>query len=52
MNIDIETIKRAAESELDQERLRLAIDKYKEKLKKKKWWHKLLPFKIIITRRD
>lgn len=45
-------IKLQAEKELQEENNRILIDKMKDKLKSKKWWHKIWPYKIVIIRRD
>lgn len=45
------TIEMLAKQELQEEANRIAIDRMKLKLKSRKWWHKLLPFKVIIIRR-
>lgn len=50
--MSIDEIKEMAEKEIQEENLRLAIDKCKEKIKAKKWWHNLMPFKIVIIRRQ
>lgn len=48
----IANIKAIAEAELKEEQRRQAIDEMKEKLRRKPWLHKLLPFKVIIVRRE
>lgn len=48
----IKEIVKQAQDEVNQEKRRALVDIEKEKLKKKKWWHKILPFKIVITRRE
>lgn len=50
--MDLNKIKAQAEKELRDENFRHAVDKYKEKLRAKKWWHKIMPFKIVIIRRE
>jgi len=50
--VDSKLILEMAQDELRKEEHYDAVQKMKEKLKSRKWWHKLLPFKIIITRRD
>lgn len=50
--MNLKEIKKEAERELYLENKRRLIDMEKEKMKAKKWWHKLMPFKIIITRRE
>lgn len=48
----VQEIKEQAEKELKEEQRRHDVDSYKNKLKAKKWWHKLLPFKIVLIRRE
>lgn len=50
--MDIERVKELALSELREEQFREAVEKYKDKLRQRKWWHVVLPFKIIIIRRS
>ena len=54
MRTVVDDIKEQAERELEVEARRLAVDRYKDKLRKLKWYHKLFPFKVelIIKRRD
>ena len=47
-----EEIKRQAEREIKEEAFRKAVDKMKEKLRAKKWYHSLFPWKIVIIKRD
>lgn len=49
---DIDSIRRVAEAELKAERIREAIDKCKEQLRKTKWYHRLFPFRIVFIRRE
>ncbi len=49
--MNCEKIKEAALKELEEEKFKSEVEKCKNKLKERKWWHKLLPYKIIITRR-
>lgn len=51
-SFESQLIREQAELELAQEKFAEAVVKCKEELKKRKWWHKLLPFKIVIIRRD
>lgn len=48
---DIAAIRKVAEAELKAERMREAIDKCKEQLKKGKWYNRLFPWKVVIIRR-
>lgn len=50
--MNLEEIKAKAESEIRAEEFRKAVDAYKEKLRAKKWWHKLFPYKIVILKRS
>lgn len=50
--MDIEEIKAQAVKELEEEQYREAVDKCKEKLKAKKWYHSLFPYKIVFIKRD
>tara|TARA_R110002020_G_scaffold182855_1_gene378685 strand:+ start:625 stop:777 length:153 start_codon:yes stop_codon:yes gene_type:complete len=50
--MNLEEIKKQAESEVKNEEFRKAVDVYKKKMRAKKWWHKLVPFKIVILKRD
>lgn len=50
--MDIEKIKELAQKEIQEEDFRLAINEYKIKLRKAKWWHRLFPFKIVVIRRE
>lgn len=47
-----EEIRKQAEKELEEEQYREAVDKYKERLKAKKWYHKLFPYRIVFIKRD
>jgi hypothetical protein len=47
----LETIQSQARAEIRAEDFREDVDKYKEKLRAKKWWHRFMPFKVIIVRR-
>lgn len=49
----VANIKAIAEAELKEEQRRKSIDEMKEKLRSRKsWLNKLLPFKVVIVRRD
>jgi len=47
-----EEIRAQAEKEIFEEDFREKVDACKEKLRQKKWWHGLFPWRIIIVRRD
>jgi hypothetical protein len=49
---NINDIRDQAEAELVEETFRAAVDACKVKLKAKRWWHKLLPFKVVIIKRE
>lgn len=48
---DMEQIERDAREELDNERRRILIDKAKQRLRERRWWHRLFPFRITFTKR-
>jgi hypothetical protein len=50
--INFEEVKKQAIEELEEEQYRKAVDAYKEKLRAKKWWHYLLPFRVVFVRRE
>lgn len=49
---DLQRARAQAERELADERFRSAVDAYKAKLRARRWWHALFPWKVIILRRD
>ena len=50
--MDAKRIREAVQQELAEEAFRRAVDAEKEKQRQRKpWWHKLVPFRITITRR-
>lgn len=49
---EIASIRKVAEAELKAERLREAIDKCKEQLRKGKWYNRLFPYRIVFIRRE
>ena len=52
IQIDLDKVKKTAEAELEQEMFREAVDKMKEELNRRKWWHTIFPYTIKIIRRD
>ncbi len=48
----LDKVRREAQKEIDEEDFRSAVDRYKIKLRERKWWHRLMPFKVLIVRRD
>ena len=51
--MNLEEIKKLAEKEFQEEIFRLAVEKYKERLRtKKSLWDKIFPYRIIIIRKD
>lgn len=44
-------IERAATAEFLEEKRREAIDKCKEKLRAKRWWYNLFPYRIVFVKR-
>jgi hypothetical protein len=51
-NLTFEEIKAQAEAEIIEEDFRKAVDACKEKLRAKKWYHKLMPYKIVLIKRE
>lgn len=49
--MNITEIKAQAEKEIQEEDFRKAVDTCKEKLRAKKWWHAVMPWKIVIIKR-
>lgn len=52
MGFNREDVRQQAERELKQERFRKAVERYKERMQARRWWHRLFPYTVIITRRD
>ena len=51
--MSVEEIKKHALKEIKEDDFRLAVDKYKEKLRlKKSLWDKIWPWKIVVLRKD
>ena len=51
--MDLDNIKKQAQQELEQERHRDAVKKYKEKLKNKKSiWDRIFPYKLIVIKKE
>lgn len=51
--LDVNKVKAQAEKELEEERFRAAVDKYKERLKNKRsFWDIIFPFKIVILKKE
>lgn len=50
--MDLEKVKNQAQKEIDEERFREEVEKYKEKLKtKRSFWDRLFPYKIIFIKK-
>jgi len=49
--IDKQIVMNQAKQEIAAEAFREAVDKEKSKIRATKWWHKFVPFKIIVIRR-
>ena len=47
----LQRVRNKAKEEIEAEDFREAVDRYKVKLRSQRWWHRLLPFKIIIIKR-
>ncbi len=45
-------VRKQAELEIAEENFNQAVADYKIKLRARRWWHALIPFKIVILRRD
>jgi len=45
-------VKRQAQKEIEEEEFAEAVERYKAKLRQQKWWHKFVPFKVLIVRRE
>ncbi len=50
--MDRKAIREQALAELEDERFEAAVEAAKIKLRARRWWHALFPFKIVILRRD
>lgn len=50
--MDVAAIKAQAEKEIAEEKFRAAVEQYKEKLRKKKWWDRLFPWRIMFIRKE
>ncbi len=51
MYVDVKEIEEEALREIRQEKMREMIDKRKDQIRRAKWWHKFVPFEILIVRR-
>lgn len=49
---DPRLIRALAEAELRDERIRHRIEAEKIRLRSKRWWHRLIPFRITIQKRS
>jgi hypothetical protein len=45
-------VRAQAEREIDDENFRAAVDAAKVKLRARRWWHSLIPYRIVILRRE
>lgn len=45
------SIEQEAAQELAHERRRVAVEQYKQRLRERRWWHNIFPFRITFTRR-
>ncbi len=50
--MNAEEVRRVAREELEEERFRAAVEKHKEHLRRRRWWHVVFPWVITITRRE
>jgi hypothetical protein len=51
VNFTLEQIKREAQALVEPEERRELLRKEIERIRAEKWWHKFVPFKIVIIRR-
>ena len=47
--MDAEAIEKEAMREFQEEKRRIAVNAAKERLSRRKWWHKFVPFVVKIT---
>lgn len=45
-------IRQIAEAEIREEEFRKAVDACKKRLKERKWYHRLFPYKLVFVRVD
>jgi hypothetical protein len=51
--MNLEKIKQQAQKEINEELFRNAVEKEKERIRKKQtFWDKLIPFKIIVIKKE
>jgi hypothetical protein len=48
----LERVRKQAKKEIEEEDFSESVKRYKIKLREAKWWHKLVPFKILLVRRN
>ena len=48
---NVTMILQQAVKELEEEQFRIAVDKEKVRIKRRRWWHVLLPYTITFVRR-
>lgn len=48
----LERVRNQARKEIEEEDFSEAVKRYKIKLREAKWWHKFVPFKILLVRRN
>lgn len=51
-NAELYDAEKQARAELRAEEFREEVDRLKERLRSEKWWHRFVPFKIKIVRRE
>jgi hypothetical protein len=49
--MNAQEIETTAKQEIANERFREAVESAKRRLRERRWWHRIFPFKIAITRR-
>jgi len=47
----LERVRNQAKKEIEEEDFAQSVKRYKVKLREAKWWHKIVPFKILLVRR-
>lgn len=51
MSYSLEDVKKRAKEELEEEEFEKQVELLKEKLRRKKWWHRFFPWIISVRRR-
>ena len=48
---NIDQVRKEARKQIYEEEFQKAVDQYKVKLRQRRWWHVLFPWKIVIVKR-